>query len=473
MTNKDVIDIIRNECCAVAPDRFASLNFAEAEKYKNTVPKVSIKKNYIAAAAIYAAACIVVLLIIPFIIGGGDVEPPVLPGKNPGFTDTTSVAETEKYKPDLVQSDDAVMNEFFAAFDRAVADGRIINEQNKEECVEVTPTDVYEETGARLFTFADTYYTYIYADGEVYGIPRNGQLNSVPGVVPCDYDGNGRNDLMLAVPWIKKTLSDHTTICVFDMETKTTESANRLLSGLRTLLRKTDDNGDVRYDVSDVTYFVDTDRRFVMIPVAGDIIYGNIGYRDKKVLFAEFDPVREKVLTAFRKGHAEGRLEEIDFWKPEVNIIGDADISSEFFAFTLENGYGTYVYCNGNVFLTESYMGAYNVYNTQICDMDKNGIDDLILYGSFGSGLSYYSITYFDSSMRKDVTLLVYPNLNAPSVYIEEKTDDNGEVYFELYTSIDEYYLGTVEYRDGKFTTDLICEGDITDAIKYAYSNDQ
>ena len=477
MTNKEVIEIIRSECSAVAPDRFASLNYEEAEKYKDTVPKASVKRNYIAAAAIYAAACAVVLLIIPFIIGGGDIEPPVVPGNNPPVTDTAIVTESEKYEPDIVRSDDTVMNEFFATLDRAVRDGRITQEHNKNECVEVTSTEVFEKTGARIFTFVDTYYTYIYADGDVYGVLRNGQLHSVPGMLVCDHDGNGREDILLAVSWIDKTLNEKTSFYFFDMETKTDGPMYKVFSGQRTVRREISDYGTVRYAVTDVSYFADTDRRFVMLPVSEGTVYGHLDFDETSIALIEFDPAREKVIPALEKGVAEERIPAADYWTGSLNCYYDSDSSTDLFAFKIDpkdSGWREYVYMDGDVYnIASTGPSYYGIESVKICDMDKNGIDDLWIYCSFGSGMHYYAISYFDANTKTVIPFHIQNSYLGPRVYIKEKIADDGEVSFGLYTDIKEYYLGTVEYADGKFTTNLICEGDITDAIKYVYGKNQ
>ncbi len=78
MKNKDVIEMIRESCTVSAPDKFHILNYADAEQYKNSTPKISAKKNYITAAVIYAAACVAVIIVLPFIIGGNvDPDKPV------------------------------------------------------------------------------------------------------------------------------------------------------------------------------------------------------------------------------------------------------------------------------------------------------------------------------------------------------------------------------------------------------------
>lgn len=93
MKNNEMFKLIAESCTVSAPNTLSGLTFDAAEKYRNTTPKISVKKNYITAAVIYAAACIAVIIAIPFIIGGGhgsdDPTPAVSATENDEYSDST------------------------------------------------------------------------------------------------------------------------------------------------------------------------------------------------------------------------------------------------------------------------------------------------------------------------------------------------------------------------------------------------
>lgn len=289
MNNKDVLDMLKRTYSDNAPDVLHNLDFNKIEKEETKV--IPVRRRYYTAAAIYAAACLVVAIALPFLIGRGSDDPKPIPGQS--MTNSESVMTGDntrendppetKVPVEIMTEDTDIIDEFMEALDRAVAEGRITGSYDKKECVNVTSLDVFEETGARLFKFADSYRTFIYADGEAYEVLKNEYDPGTTGVAPCDLDGDGNTELLLSVPTNFKRVE--TKFVLFSLESKTSETIGSITYNIATVTKDIDNEGRTVYPVNDVVFTVDTDNRFMLMPQAGDKLYGYIEVVDGKPAF--------------------------------------------------------------------------------------------------------------------------------------------------------------------------------------------
>lgn len=63
----------------------------------------------------------------------------------------------------------------------------------KENCYNVTPPQVASETDMKIFKFSDSCASYVMLDNEIYIL-----CASFVNAVPCDFDGDGNKDLLVA-----------------------------------------------------------------------------------------------------------------------------------------------------------------------------------------------------------------------------------------------------------------------------------
>ena len=79
-----------------------------------------------------------------------------------------------------------------------LASGFVIDE---EHCYNVTPMQVAVETNMKIFKFSDSCASFVMLDNEIYELCLSfGGLGFV-NAVPCDFDGDGNKDLLVASSW--------------------------------------------------------------------------------------------------------------------------------------------------------------------------------------------------------------------------------------------------------------------------------
>lgn len=101
------------------------------------------------------------------------------------------------------------------AFYAAMGEG--LSQEQRNECVEITPKAVSDTTDWRLFTL-QRQYSFLLADGEVYILCNDWGGWGVTSAVPWDYDGNGVTDLLYTYSWGSGLHRSH--VSVFDMTTR-------------------------------------------------------------------------------------------------------------------------------------------------------------------------------------------------------------------------------------------------------------
>ncbi len=329
MKDNDILENIRDLYDVKAPSVREKLDFSAVEIVPP--PEKSTTKRYISAAVVYAAACLVVLISLPFIIGGRSDEPKPQPGN--AVTNTETVTEEEP-----VERNEDVIDEFMAALERAVADGRITGEYDKKDCIEVTTPSLLADTGARLFKFADTYHAFIYADGEVYEARNSTDSPGTSGAVAWDYDGNGRCDILMSVPRTETGGVERTNFYVFNMDEKAIVTSRSVVQYWVAVTRIVDDTGMSKYPVRDVTYNVDLDNKLIPMPEAGDKIYGYMEYKDGEIVLVKY-----------------GENDEV-YPAPEVNI--DDSVPEEYHEVLIRYRSAVEAIVTGNIIDIDGSMGS-------------------------------------------------------------------------------------------------------------------
>ena len=72
---------------------------------------------------------------------------------------------------------------------------------DEEHCYNVTPMQVVAETNMKIFKFSDSCASFVMLDNEIYELCGSfGGLGFV-NAVPCDFDGDGNKDLLVASSW--------------------------------------------------------------------------------------------------------------------------------------------------------------------------------------------------------------------------------------------------------------------------------
>lgn len=101
------------------------------------------------------------------------------------------------------------------AFHTAMGDE--LSQEQRNECVEITPEAVSDATDWRMFTL-QSQYSFLLADGEVYILCNYWGGRGVTSALPWDYDGNGVMDLLYTYSWGSGIHRSH--VSVFDMTAK-------------------------------------------------------------------------------------------------------------------------------------------------------------------------------------------------------------------------------------------------------------
>ena len=202
MKENDIIERLHKAYDAKTPDVLSKLNFSQVEMVPP--PEKNLKKRYLSAVAVYAAACLVVALFLPFLIGrGGNDDPKPQPGVSPVRTEASDSTHATT-EPPVDNSD--ILDEFMAALERAVAEGRIKKSEHlkRELMVELYPNEG-AKYGIHVF-MANNTVSYVYSDGEVYPVPVQlyKRVSDDPelafdfeAVQFCDIDENDKYDLLL------------------------------------------------------------------------------------------------------------------------------------------------------------------------------------------------------------------------------------------------------------------------------------
>jgi len=101
------------------------------------------------------------------------------------------------------------------AFHTAMGDK--LSQEQRNECVEITPKAVSDETDWRMFTL-QSQYSFLLAGGEVHILCNYWGGWGVTSAVPWDYDDNGVLDLLYTYSWGSGIHRSH--VAVFDMTTR-------------------------------------------------------------------------------------------------------------------------------------------------------------------------------------------------------------------------------------------------------------
>ncbi|MGN0557689.1 MAG: hypothetical protein ACI4IV_07570 [Acutalibacteraceae bacterium] len=108
-------------------------------------------------------------------------------------------AGEEKYTTDISKD---YVDEFLAAVGEMKGD-RLLSgvEINKDNCYNVTPEQVAEETNIRIFKCSDSAASFAMVDGAVAELCASFGGYGFVNAVPCDFDNNGVTDLLVASSW--------------------------------------------------------------------------------------------------------------------------------------------------------------------------------------------------------------------------------------------------------------------------------
>lgn len=85
-------------------------------------------------------------------------------------------------------------------------------------CYNVTPDGIKEETGGAIFKFGDSGQTLLLLDGNVYGLGAYFGGDGLTSAVPCDFDGDGKKDILYTYSWGSGIHRSH--LAVFNTRTK-------------------------------------------------------------------------------------------------------------------------------------------------------------------------------------------------------------------------------------------------------------
>ncbi len=129
--------------------------------------------------------------------------------------------------------------------------------------------------------------------------------------------------------------------------------------------------------------------------------------------------------------------------------------------------FGSYVSVDGEIYELCLSFGGFGFHNAMLCDFDNNGVKDLIVRSSWGSGMHRDEISVFNmTDKRFDVILSSIQSDVMPSGYygcpltFERGIDESGSEYFEIIafkptteshlSSLDSVIVGKVVSKDGK-----------------------
>lgn len=72
---------------------------------------------------------------------------------------------------------------------------------DEEHCYNVTPTPVAEETDMKIFKFSDSCVSLVLLDNKIYELCKSFGGHGFVNALPCDFDGDGNKDLLVASSW--------------------------------------------------------------------------------------------------------------------------------------------------------------------------------------------------------------------------------------------------------------------------------
>ena len=463
MRDNDIIDALRKTYDKKEPDVLKKLDFSAVEM--KSAPEKKLNRRYVYAGITYAAACLVVIAVLPFLIGGGGDEP-VNPNPAQSVTATDKDVETTG-RNDTIE-DEAVTDSFFAALEKAVADGRIKGEFDRNDCFDITTEELLADTGARIFKFASTNDCFIYAFGEAYAIRNGDGVLGISGATGWDYNGDGVCDILMTTPYTTTGALLRTNVDLFDMSMKSLISSRVVLTYHAGVAKSADEEGVERYHIYDAHYSVDTTRRMLAVPYLDKEAHGYISYENKELAFVKYDDydpdktdpeVMEAFLEALDKAIEAGKVSGIenvyDYVKSDVYEVNAVKGRATDLHVFMYHSFA-FIYCDGEVYTVPISVIRGHSKAVMYSDVDNNGKSDLILYGTYGSGIIKYDVVWFDTEAK--TFTYIYDRSRYYVEVTEEADADAGRLVYKVYQSktgrADDNMdlVGWLEYKDGKLT---------------------
>lgn len=493
MTKNEVLDKVLFGYDVKVPDVLSSLDFDKVEMEE--AQPMSVKRKYVSAAVIYAAACLAVMLILPFIIGDGVGHPKPNPGNKVTGTETeTEISPDNNFKvypaPDVNIADE-VPEEYHEILIRyrsaveAIVTGNTIDVDgfigSPYEPVHAFTSGMYE---AGLAVDDPTAFKFGYSlkdmngDGtpELLLITENHVLLELYSIVDgeaklLDYFRPRYTGVVLATNRLYTYGSGGAGVYTYTIS-KYDGEGNLMphlefgsdISDNSQYYYKAKDGGE-REIISEGN-FIGLVEQYPEIPAFS----GEDNIFDLQVKYYTIAPmIKDKFIAALKLAIAEGKIEDIDFEDEDIicatdPYARDSDIS----VFSLTKGYPTivFIYSDGEISHFNVELPVYMLGDVQYCDVDRNGKEDLLIYGCWGSGVYGFSVIYFDTNTNTMTELFGGSFLR---VRIEEEIGENGETRYSIYSGYynesNSFYIGTLEYANGHIETDLIYEGSLSEVV--------
>ena len=488
MKNEEMFAFINDSCTVSAPNVLSRLTFDAAEEYKNTVTPVKSSKGYVKAAAIYAAACLIVAMIIPFIIGkvGVPDNPPASTTAQPILPGVASTTQNDDTVPDQKTINAADINAVYNGVDpetlpekvtleeveKIIAAARlayddydvIILSDGTEITTDVKKPDINVDELEYIYKGEPVHEQYKEYFGRLYLIVKDAVLarfsERSAGVFSLDHPSITNK---IIAPHITNKV--YSTFCVTDIEGSGYENAGEVYDEMiSSFLYLRNSN----YQIADVIWLsgicddegcvekVSFSSKDNADATANEMLFPT--EEECTILAAELADERTVMIRkAFRKGLAEGRLPEIDYNKYEYFYDEVWDETSDTFVFRIDYRLLSYIYCEGDIYPIDIDLPVYLVSNVRECDPDRNGINDLLIYGTWGSGVYGFSVAYFD--MNTKTILEIYVG-SSQYLIIQNTTDDDGEPWYPVMVSYafgeGLYYIGDLVYTDEGLTIELL-----------------
>lgn len=188
---------------------------------------------------------------------------------------------------------------------------------------------------------------------------------------------------------------------------------------------------------------------------------------------ADDTPLIDRFMVALERSIAEGRIEDTEYYTKNsfIEINKEEGVKSDLHVLMCTETWYRYhfVYYEDDVFMVPINVYDFAPEAVQYCDVDGNGKSEVIFYGSYGSGFIRQEVVYFDSNTKKFEDICRMSNHN---VRVLEEIDDNGKTKHSIYawpyrsSGNRKIYVGELVYKGGKFSIDLVREGDIVDVIE-------
>jgi len=141
------------------------------------------------------------VLILAFFAGCGETETPT----NPTTTTTTQSDGANTVSPDKMgtPADKGGVEEFMDLLGGEADLGGLMSGYtlDYEHCYNVTPEQVETQTDMKIFKFSDSCVSLVVVDNEIYPICDFFGGYGFVNAVPCDFDGDGNKDLLVASSW--------------------------------------------------------------------------------------------------------------------------------------------------------------------------------------------------------------------------------------------------------------------------------